>query len=148
LFARAGSEAQAGNHAAAAATLASIAGDEDFAEPYRQAALVRQTSIEFDRISPQVVIQRLGPLARPGQAWFGTAGEMVGIAWLKLRQPNRAGPLFASIARDETVPPTIRTRAIQMAGALGINAMPDSVGAGAAPPPASAPSASTGDEPE
>ena len=59
----------------------------------------------------------------PGQPLFGTAGEMVGIAHLKMRRPDLAGPLFAAIGRDESVPPSIRTRTIQMAGSLGFNAM-------------------------
>ena len=104
LFVRASNEVEAGNGAAAIATLRSISGDESLAEPYRQAALVRQTILEYDRLQPQVVIQRLGPLARPGQAWFGTAGELVAMAHLRLRQTDRAGQLFAAIGRDETVP--------------------------------------------
>lgn len=135
LFARATAELEAGNNAAAIATLGAIAAEEDFAEPYRHAALVRQTALEFDRLRPQLVIQRLAPLAQPGRPYFGTAGEMVGIAYLKLGQPNRAGPLFQRIGRDETVPPSIRTRAIQMAGSLGFNAMPDVPEAGDAPAP-------------
>lgn len=133
LFARATAELEAGNNAAAIATLRTIAGDEDLAEPYRHAALVRQTSLEFDRLQPRAVVQRLAPLARPGQPYFGTAGEMVAVAYLKMGQPNRAAPLFAQIGRDETVPPSIRTRAIQMAGSLGINAMPDVPAAGGTP---------------
>jgi hypothetical protein len=137
LFARATAQSEANNNAAAIATLRSIAANGDFAEPYRQAALIRQTSLEFDRLQPQQIILRLGPLARPGNAWFGTAGEMVGIAHLKMNRPDLAGPLFARIGRDETVPPSIRTRAIQMAGSLGINAMPDTPAVpGAAPSPA------------
>jgi hypothetical protein len=141
LFARAGAELSANNEAAAIATLRSIAGNQDFAEPYRQAALVRQTAIEFDSLPPQQVIQRLRPLARPGQAWFGTAGEMVGIAHLKMRRPDLAGPLFGEIGRDETVPPSIRTRAIQMAGSLGVNAIDEPAAQGGATPPAAAPPA-------
>lgn len=138
-FLKASNEAEAGNAAAAAATLRAIAADEDLAEPYRQAALIRQTLLEYDRLQPQAVIQRLGPLARPGQPWFGSAGELVAIAHLRLRQNDRAGQLFARIARDETVPSSIRTRAVQMAGSLGINAMPANPGAdpaAAAAPPA------------
>jgi len=147
LFARATTEAEAGNQAAAVATLKAIADDAELAEPYRQAALVRQTALEFDQLQPQIVIRRLGPLARPGQAWFGTAGEMVGVAHLKMRRPDLAGPLFAQIGRDETVPPSIRTRAIQMAGSLGINAMPEQPAPGAVPQGPSVPAA-TRDEAE
>lgn len=133
LFARANSEIEAGNAAAAIATLRSIADNADLDEPYRQAALVRQTALEFDALPPQTVIQRLRPLARPGSAWLGSAGEMVGIAYLKLRRPDLAGPIFGQIGRDETVPPSIRTRAVQMAGSLGVNAIEE--------PAASAPGA-------
>ncbi|HWT12433.1 MAG TPA: tetratricopeptide repeat protein [Allosphingosinicella sp.] len=133
LFARATAQSEAGNNAAAVATLRSIADDSGLAEPYRQAALIRQTTLEFDRLQPQAVISRLGPLARPGQAWFGSAGELVAIAHLRMRRPDLAGPLFARIGRDETVPPSIRTRAIQMAGSLGINAMPDAPAPDGAP---------------
>ncbi len=138
LFARATLEEEGGNRAAAIATLRTIAEDMKLAEPYRHAALVRQTLLEFDQLQPQVVIQRLGPIARPGSAWHGSAGELVGIAHMKMNRPNLAGPIFAGIARDETVPPSIRTRAVQMAGSLGINAVPDSIDSApaAAPPPA------------
>jgi hypothetical protein len=137
LFARANNEVQANNNRAAIATLRSIADNQDFDEAYRNAALVRQTALEFDALPPQQVIQRLGPLARPGQPWFGTAGEMVGVAHLKLRRFDQAGQLFGQIGRDETVPPSIRTRAIQMAGSLGVNALDETTqnGAAAAPTP-------------
>jgi hypothetical protein len=125
LFARASNQAEAGQSAAAVATLRSIAENEDLAEPYRQAALVRQTALEFDQLQPQVVIRRLGPLARPGQPWFGSAGEMVGLAHLKMRRPDLAGAMFQRVGRDESVPASIRTRAVQMAGSLGYDAMPE-----------------------
>ena len=142
LFARANAQLAAGNEAAAIATLRTIAGDEAIEEPYRQAALVRQTALEFDRLPPQQVIQRLRPLARSGQPWFGTAGEMVGVAHLKMRRPDLAGPLFAQIGRDENVPPSIRTRAIQMAGSLGVNAVDEPTAAGS-PAGAGAPAANS-----
>jgi hypothetical protein len=122
LFARANSETAAGNAPAAIATLRAIAADQAFDEPYRQAALVRQTQLEFDSLPPQQVVQRLRPLARPGSAWLGSAGEMLGVAYLKMHRPDLAGPVFASVGRDEHVPPSIRTRAVQMAGSLGFNA--------------------------
>jgi hypothetical protein len=122
LFAQANSQTAAGNAPAAIATLRGIAANQDFDEVYRQAALVRQTQLEFDTIAPQQVVQRLRPLARPGSAWLGSAGEMLGIAYLKLHRPDLAGPVFAAIARDHDAPDSIRTRAGQMAGSLGIDA--------------------------
>lgn len=122
LFSRANAELAAGNAPAAAATLRGIAGNQELPEIYRNAALVRQTAIEFDSLQPQAVVRRLGPLARDGSAWLGSAGEMVGIAYLKMRRPELAGPVFGRIARDETVPDTIRNRAAQMASSLGVEA--------------------------
>ena len=143
LFARASTQSEGGNAQAAIATLRSIAEDQNLAEPYRQAALIRQTALEFDRLQPQAVVRRLSPLARPGQPWFGSAGELVGMAQLKMHRPDLAGPLFQRIGRDERVPDTIRTRAIQMAGSLGYDAMPEQSGG-----PAPAPSAPATDDNE
>lgn len=157
LFTRANSEIRANNNRAAIATLKSIADNQEFDEIYRQAALVRQTALEFDSLQPQAVIQRLRPLARPGQPWFGTAGEMVGVAYLKMRRPDLAGPLFGQIGQDETVPPSIRSRAIQMAGSLGVNALPEAATQGGpggpaaaaqAPAPAAAPAPAPATPPE
>jgi hypothetical protein len=141
LFARANSQIAAGNAPAAIATLREIAANQELDEVYRQAALVRQTQLEFDALPPQQVVQRLRPLARPGGAWLGSAGEMLGVAYLKLHRPDLAGPVFASIGRDHDVPDAIRQRAIQMAGSLGINATdePAAPGAGPAAPAAPAP---------
>jgi hypothetical protein len=125
LFARANLQIAANNVNGAVATLGEIAADESLEEPYRQAALVRQTQLQFDSLPPAQVVQRLSSLARPGQPFFGAAGELVGIAQLRMNRADLAGQLFARIGRDETVPPSIRTRAIQMAGSLGVNALPE-----------------------
>lgn len=133
LFARANSQTAAGNAPAAIATLRSIAANQDFDESYRQAALIRQTQLEFDSLPPQQVVQRLRPLARPGSPWLGSAGEMLGVAYLKMHRPDLAGPVFASVGRDENVPPSIRTRAVQMAGSLGVNAVDEPAAPAVAP---------------
>ena len=143
LFARANSETAAGNAPAAIATLRAIAADEDLDRNYRDAALVRQTALEFDALQPQAVVRRLRPLVRPGSAWLGTAGEMLGVAYLKMRRPELAGPVFAQIARDESLPGSIRNRTGQMASALGIDVSDETaaVNAGRPAAPAAAPAA-------
>ena len=98
---------------------AEVAGDDSLAQPWRDLALVRQTVTEFDTLTPNVVIERLKPLAVSGNAWFGSAGEMVALSYIKLGQPQLAAKLFSDIAKDESVPETIRSRAVQMAGGLG-----------------------------
>jgi hypothetical protein len=100
----------------------SIANDSGFPQPYRDAALIRQTSLEFDQVQPQDIITRLAPLAKPSEPWFGTAGEMTALALVKQGQNQQAGQLFAAIAKDKTVPDTIRARAVQAAGSLGVDA--------------------------
>lgn len=102
-----------------------VAGNEDFPETYRNVALLRQTQMEFDTLQPAQVIQRLQPMAQPGNPWFGSAGEMVALAHLKAGRPQQAGPIFAALAKDENLPQTIRSRAVQMAGALGFDAVTD-----------------------
>jgi hypothetical protein len=49
---------------------------------------------------------------------------MIGMAHLRMRRPDLAGQMFQRVGRDEKVAPSIRTRAIQMAGSLGYDAMP------------------------
>jgi hypothetical protein len=108
----------------AAAKFAEVANDSDQPQPIRDLALIRQTAAEFDTLKPQVVVERMRPLAVPGGAWLGSAGEMMAVAQLRLGQKGQAGQLFARIARDEGVPGSIRQRAVQMAGLLGVDAVP------------------------
>ena len=110
-----------GNTKKAVADYAKVAADESLPQPFRDLALIRQTTVEFDTLPPQQVIDRLKPLAKPGNAWFGSAGEMTAISYMKLGKDNLAGPIFAQIAKQEDLPQTLRARAQQMAGALGVD---------------------------
>ena len=120
--------AQRGNAQTAAKGFAEVAGDTSLAQPWRDLALVRQTVTEFDTLKPNVVIERLKPLAISGNAWFGSAGEMVALSYIKLGQPQLAAKLFGDIAKDETVPETLRSRAVQMASGLGVGAVEPATG--------------------
>lgn len=107
-----------------------VADDSGVPQPFRDLAAVRLVALRFDTMKPQDVIDRLKPLAVPGNAWFGVAGELVGMAYLEQGKKDLAGPLFASIARDKEVPDTLRGRARQLAGLLGADALDDVVGEG------------------
>ncbi len=107
----------------AVALFKQVADNADFPEPYRNLALIRQTQLEYDALQPAQVIQRLQPLAQPGNPWFGSAGEMVAVAHIKAGRPQQAAPIFAALAKDENLPQTLRSRAVQMAGALGVDAV-------------------------
>jgi hypothetical protein len=100
----------------------SIAGDDGLPGPYRNAALIRQTALEFDQLQPQEVISRLQPLAKPGEPWFGSAGEMTALAMIKQGRTKEAGQLYAAIAKDSAVPENIRSRSAEVAGSLGVDA--------------------------
>ncbi len=118
----AGIKVGAGDRAGAISAYKSVADDTGIAQPWRDLATIRQTALEFDTMAPQAVIDRLKPLSEAGSPWFGSAGEMSGLAWLKLGKPDLAAALFAAIAKDPGVPRTIQTRAVQMASLLGVDA--------------------------
>jgi hypothetical protein len=96
--------------------------DEGLAKPYRDLATIRLTALEFDQMKPADVIARLKPLSVAGNPWFGSAGELTAMALLQLGRKDEAGRMFGAIAADKTVPETIRSRAVQIAGTLGIDA--------------------------
>lgn len=121
-FARAALALQQNDTKQAIAIYNQIAADKGLPDPYRDAALVRGTTLQFDQLQPQEVISRLQPLAKPGEPWFGSAGEVTAMAMLKQGKRQDAGQLFLAIARDKTVPDAIRGRAAQLAGSLGVDA--------------------------
>lgn len=123
LLVKAGVAARKGDNKAAIAAYKAMAADSSLDQPYRDLALIRQTTLEFETLQPQQVVDRLKPLAVEGAPWFGSAGELVAISYMKMRKPDLAGPLFAAMAKDATVPQSIRSRARQMAGLLGIDAV-------------------------
>jgi hypothetical protein len=120
---------ESGNIPEATALFRRVAEDKGLDKAYRDLATVRMTTLEFDKLPPQQVIDRLGPFAVAGNAWFGSAGEMVAISHLKLNKPRDAARIFAAMAKDQKVPESIRSRAVQMAGSLGVDAIQDAAGA-------------------
>ena len=113
---------QQGNRKLASTIYAEVSADTSLAKPYRDLALVRGTSLEFDALKPDEVIARLQPLAVAGEPFFGSAGEMIAMALLAKGQKPAAAQLFAKIAADDGVPDSLRARAVQVAGTLGVDA--------------------------
>jgi hypothetical protein len=122
---QAGILAKKADTAAAAKVFLAVADDDDAPEAYRNLALIRGIAASFDSMKPEAVIARLKPLATPGNPWFGSAGELVAMAYLKQGKTDLAGPLFASIAKDKDAPQSLQSRARQMAGLLGYDAVTD-----------------------
>ncbi|HEY0114361.1 MAG TPA: tetratricopeptide repeat protein [Allosphingosinicella sp.] len=123
LFSRAQAQISTNAVPAAIETFKAIVADPEAPQPYKDAALIRQTQLEMDNLQPGQLIQRLQPFVQAGNPWHGTAGEMVGIALIKAQRLEQAGRVFEGIARDQSVPETIRARAIQIASSLGIDAV-------------------------
>lgn len=117
---------QKNNARAAAAKFAEVANDKSLAQPFRDLALIRQTSAEFDTLQPQVVIDRLKGFTNPNSPWLGTAGELVASAYLKAGKRTEAGKLYGQIAQADKVPESLRQRAVQLAGVLGVDAIDQS----------------------
>ena len=111
--------AEQGKIAQAANQFAAIAADPKAPKLYRDLAAVREVTLRYDTMPPAEVIARLKPVAVPGNTYFGTAGELVGMAYLDSGKPDLAGALFAQIGQDKTVPQSIRVRVRQIASGLG-----------------------------
>jgi hypothetical protein len=106
----------------ATAKFREMAADEDLPKPYRDLALIRQTALEFDTLKPEEVIARMQPLSTAGNPWFGSAGDMTATALFKQGKKAEAGRLYGAIAKDPSVPDSIRARSVQIASSLGVDA--------------------------
>ncbi|MEO8546930.1 MAG: tetratricopeptide repeat protein [Sphingomicrobium sp.] len=122
LFTRAAVALEQNDRPAALAKYREVADDKGLPAPYRDLALIRATTLEFDALKPEQVIARMQPLTKPGNPWYGSAGELTGMALIKQGKKLEAGRQFAAIAADRQAPDSIRARAVQIAGTLGVDA--------------------------
>ena len=122
---QAGIAAQDAKPAQAAEMFAAVAADPATPKPLADLALIRSVAANYDAMDKGEVVTRLKPLAVPGNPYFGSAGELVAMAYLEQGNEDMAGTLFAQIAQDENVPQSLRARARQMAGVLGVDAVED-----------------------
>lgn len=125
LMLRAGVALEQGNADEAAELFGQISTSEDAPPAVRDLATIRQISATYDTRSPDEVIARLKPLAVPGNPYFGSAGELVAMAYLEKGDTEQAGTLFGEIAKADDVPESLQSRARQMAGLLGVDAIED-----------------------
>lgn len=114
--------AKSGNTPDAIKRFAAISADASLPQAFRDLATVREVTLRFDSMKPEEVITRLKPLAVPESAFFGSAGELVGMAYLEQGKPQDAGALFAKVGQDKNVPKSLRSRMRQLAGGLGFDA--------------------------
>lgn len=119
LFTQADIALQKNDLKGAAQLFARVAGDQSMGKPFRDLALIRQTNAEFDTLKPDVVVSRLRGLATTGNPYFGSAGELVALAYMKQGRRDLAAQLFGQIAASAQAPQSLRQRAVQMSAVLG-----------------------------
>jgi hypothetical protein len=120
--------ASTGKLADAAKLLGQVAADSKVDQSLRDLALIRQTAVEFDTLKPEAVIARMQPIVGqndPQSSWFASAAELTAVAHYQLGQMDKAGALFGQIAKLKDVAPSLKSRAVQMAGMLGVDAVED-----------------------
>ena len=122
---QAGAALQAGDVNTASGLYQQVANDADAPPALRDLARIRDVAARYDTMKPADVIAKLGDLAKPDNPYFGAAGELVAMAHLEAGNRAEAGRLFGAIAKDEELPETLRSRARQMAGLLGVDAIVD-----------------------
>ncbi|SKB70397.1 tetratricopeptide repeat protein [Sphingopyxis flava] len=119
-------KAQTGDLKSAAALMAKVASDTKIDQALRDLALIRQTAFEYDTLKPQTVIARMKPLVdAKDSSWFASAAELSAIAHYQLGQFDQAGELYGRIAKLSDIPQSLQSRAVQMAGMLGVDAVAD-----------------------
>ncbi|MEM1195207.1 MAG: tetratricopeptide repeat protein [Pseudomonadota bacterium] len=114
-----------GDTAKAVELYAQVAADESVPEGLRDLARLREVASNFDERQPKDVIAKLESLTQPGNPFFGSAAELSAIAHIEAGNNAEAGALFAAIAKDDTLPESLRDRALQMTGQLGVDAVED-----------------------
>lgn len=124
-FIQAAAALEASDKAKASGLYKQIAADPTTPPALKDLARVREVSINYDTMKPAAVIAQLKDLATAGNPWFGSAGELVAMAHLEAGNRAEAGKLFAAISKDESQPETLRSRARQMAGLMGVDAIVD-----------------------
>lgn len=122
---RAGIAADSGDNETAAALFAEVADDGKAPEAMRDLATIRRTALMFDTMKPADVVAAMKPLAVPGEPFFASAGELLAHAYMAQEKDSEAGALFAEIARHEDTPESARSRMLNMAGILGVDAVDD-----------------------
>jgi len=122
---RGGIALERGDSETAAAMFDTVANDTDMPRELRDIATIRSVTARYDEMDPQEVLDRVGPLAVPDNAYYGSAGELVAHAYLAQNKNDEAGALLVDIAGSDDVPDSIRSRARQLAGLLGFDAIED-----------------------
>jgi hypothetical protein len=118
-FEEAGLLAKSGDREAAAAAYDRISEASDIDPNLRGLAVLLSVMQRMPQADPHTTIDRLGPLTASGNPWRPTAIELTALARLQSEDKSRALELFKNLADDPATPQGLRTRAAEMAVALG-----------------------------
>jgi hypothetical protein len=124
-FFHAAASIELGETARAVELYAQIAADEEAPQGLRDLAVIREVTTNFDAREPADVIAKLARLVEPANPFYGTAAELTALAHLEAGNRAEAGRLFADIAKNDDLPASLRDRALQMTGQLGVDAVED-----------------------
>ncbi len=112
------------DHKQAATVLGQLATDAKAPQIYRDLALVRQMTLQFDTIPAEEVIAKLKPIAVETNPVFPSAAELVALAYVKQGKDKDATALYGKIAAFAGTPEGLKSRSQQMAGMLAGSSAP------------------------
>jgi hypothetical protein len=121
---QAGLAQEAGKADQAAKTFAAVAADSSAPQAYRDRHGAR-SGAEFRQAAAAAGDRPSEAAGRAGQCLVRQRGRTGGPGLSQAGHADLAGPLFAAIAKDKDVPDTIKRRARQVAGSLGVDAVDD-----------------------
>ncbi len=96
-----------------------LAADGGLETPFRDLALMLTALAEADRAEPKALRQEIGRLMADASPWRHLARELAAVLSLKAGEVDGARDEFRRIAEDATAPVALKTRAAEMAAALG-----------------------------
>ncbi len=118
-FREAALAAQQGDGSRAASLYRRLAADGGIDAPFRDLALMLAALTEADRAEPKALRQEIGRLMADSSPWRHLARELAALLSLKAGEVGGARDEFRRLAEDATAPVTLKTRAAEMAAALG-----------------------------
>jgi hypothetical protein len=118
-FERAQLLAKAGNRAAADAIYRQIAGNAETGPVFRDLAVLLGAQLDFATSEPKAIIARLQPLTQKDNPWRPAALDLSAAARLQMGDKPGALALYRQLTIDPATPPSLRSRASELAAALG-----------------------------
>ena len=128
-------QAEAGNPAAATATLEQLAANDDALPVYRSLAELLATQRAFANAQPTAVLAELEPLVGINDPWRYSALELRALAQMQSGDTAGARQTLDDLLADPLTPPQLGRRAAELLAFLG------------GPPATEQPAAQAGDEP-